>query len=156
MMTAKKLAERYAMGAHIENGLFVERHYEHTGAGRADSGLIYYYVAPGERTEFHMIDCDEYWCYACGMPIEVWQIDESGRLTVSRLGVEDGCEPVLYLKKGVIFASKLDESAADGTFLSCITVPRFTYEGFRMLTKEDVAELCPEAEGFFSSEKTGE
>ena len=155
-MEAKELVKRYAMGAHIENGMFIERHYEHTGTERADSGLIYYYVAPGECTEFHVIDCDEYWCYACGVPIEVWQIDVNGRLTVSRLGIDEGCEPVLYLRKGVIFASKLDKSAVDGTFLSCITVPRFTYEGFRMLTKEDVTEICPEAESFFASEKTGE
>ena len=152
-MTAKELAERYAMGAHIENGLFVERHYEHSGEGRAESGLIYYYVAPGESTEFHVIDCDEYWCYACGAPIEVWQIDKSGVLTVSRLGIEDGCEPVLYLKKGVIFASKLPESASDGTFLSCLTVPRFSYDGFKLLTKEEVTGRCPAAEKFFTPER---
>ena len=155
-MTAKELMKRYAMGAHVENGAFIERHYEHTGTDRAASGLIYYYVAPGERTEFHVIDCDEYWCYACGAPLEVWQIDADGRLTVERLGVDGGCEPVLYMKKGVTFASRPASDAPDGTFLSCLTVPRFRYESFRLLTKEEVCTLCPEAERFFAPEKVGD
>lgn len=149
-MTAKELVKRYAMDVHAENGVFIERHYEHTGTERAASGLIYYYVAPGERTQFHVIDCDEYWCYACGAPLEVWQIDGDGELTIARLGVDEGCEPVLYQKKGVTFASRLAADVADGTFLSCLTVPRFTYDGFRLLTKAEVCALCPAAESFFA------
>lgn len=135
-MTAEKLMQRYAMQEHVENGAFIERHYPYDGPGRASSGSIYYYVAPGEWTQFHQIDCDEYWCYVEGTPLEIWQVEESGRLTVSRLGVEDGCEPMVYLKSGVIFASKSNHEHQEGTFLACVTVPRFRYEGFRLIDKE--------------------
>lgn len=40
------------------------------------SGSIYYFVAPGEITEFHRIDCDEYWCYNAGSPLEVWSVKD--------------------------------------------------------------------------------
>ena len=148
-MTAKELAERYHLTAHPENGSFLERHYENVGEGRAASGSIYYYVAEDERTAFHRIDCDEYWCYNAGSPLDVWQIDPKGGLTVTRLGTDEGCEPLLYVRTGTLFASRHGEAYADGTFLTCITVPRFRYEGFTMLSREEVLELCPAAEEFF-------
>lgn len=147
--TAEDLLIRYSMDRHPENGAFVERHYPHDEDSRAASGSIYYYVGPDERTAFHVIDCDEYWCYTSGTALEVWAIDPDGELTVRRLGTEAGCEPMLYLKKGVIFASRHAEGASEGTFIVCITVPRFTYQGFRMLTEMETLALCPAAQAFF-------
>ena len=149
-MTANELLRRYEMAAHWENGSYLERHYEHLSGGRAASGSIYYYVSPEERTAFHQIDCDEYWCYTEGSPLEVWLVDERGALTVQRLGTEDGCEPLIYVRQGVIFASRHSGTPSDGTFLTCITVPRFDAEGFRMLTEAEVVSLCPDAAAFFA------
>ena len=148
-MTAEELMRRFSMEAHIENGSFIERHYASDGSTRAASGSIYYYVAPDERTEFHKIDCDEYWCYAKGSPLDVWLVREDGGVSVHKLGVEDGCEPLLYVPKGVIFASKHAERFTEGTFLSCITVPRFCYEGFTMLKKEEMLQKYPAVSGFY-------
>lgn len=53
IMKAKELIQRYSTEKHPENGIFIERHYESKKPGRADSGSIYYYVSPGEITEFH-------------------------------------------------------------------------------------------------------
>lgn len=152
-MTAEELIRKYSMAAHAENGLFAERHYEHTGEGRAASGMIYYYVAPDERTEFHRIDCDEYWCYVCGSPLDVWMIDEKGSLSVKRLGIEKDCEPAVYVRSGVSFASRHAAKYDEGTFISCITVPRFSYEGFRLIDRDEVTVLCPAAKDFFSDKE---
>ena len=148
-MTAKELKERFSMEAHVENGAYLEQHYPHTGSGREKSGLIYYYVAPGEHTEFHVIDCDEYWLYTCGAPLELWMISPEGKLEIRRLGVEDGCMPTLFFPSGVVFASRSSAASEDGTVLSCITVPRFSYESFRLLSKEETVALCPDAAAFF-------
>lgn len=153
-MTAESLMKRFSMTGHVENGAFVEKHYEHSGADRAKSGLIYYYVAPDERTEFHVIDCDEYWCYSCGSTLEIWTADEAGELSVHLLGTEECCEPAVYLRSGLAFASKHPDGAAEGTFLSCITVPRFSYEGFTLIPEKDMVEKCPAAAAFFG--KKGE
>lgn len=149
-ITAETLLKRYSMSAHPENGAFLERHFPHDGADRASSGSIYYYIAPGERSAFHRIDCDEYWCYARGAALEVWAIAPDGALTVRRLGVDEGCEPMLYMKKGTLFGSRHVRAGSEGTFLTCITVPRFSYAGFEMLSPEEVLRLCPAAAAFFA------
>lgn len=51
-MRADELIKKYGMEEHIENGSFIERHYEEKVLKRAASGSIYYYVAAGEHTEF--------------------------------------------------------------------------------------------------------
>ena len=150
-MTATELMQRYSMEAHIENGAFVECHYKNDLPGRAASGSIYYYVAPGERTEFHRIDCDEYWSYAAGAPLELWQIDAQGRLSVCRIGIGPDCEPTVFFKSGVIFASRSLSTDGDGTFLTCVTVPRFSYDGFKMYSREEMLRLCPETAAFFAA-----
>ena len=149
-MTAEELMRHFSMEAHIENGSFVEQHYENKAPGRAESGSIYYYVAPGERTQFHVIDCDEYWCYTKGSTLEVWVIDVSGTLSVHRLGVEAGCKPMLYVPKGAVFASRHGAAVSEGTFLTCITVPRFSYEGFTMFSEAEMRSRFPETAEFFS------
>jgi len=146
---AEELLKRYNMAAHVENGAYLERHYVSTEPGRPTSGSIYYYVAPEERTMFHYIDCDEYWCYIAGSPLEIWQISPAGEVSTVLLGVEPGCEPLVYLKKGAKFASRHPGKAQEGTFLSCITVPRFQPEGFHLCSDEEIRNAYPEAEGFF-------
>lgn len=148
-MRADELIERYNMEKHLENGIFIEKHYESDKPGRADSGSIFYYVNPGEITEFHRIDCDEYWVYNAGSPLEVWSIKD-GKLKKMVCGVCEGAEPFLFLQRGEIFASRLSKDADDGAFITCITVPRFTYDGFEMFTKEQIIEMYPETEEFFN------
>lgn len=148
-MTAYELMKRFSMEAHIENGAFIEKHYEDNSGKRALSGSIYYYVAPDELTEFHKIDCDEYWCYVEGSTLDVWIVDETGGVSVRKLGVEDGCEPFIYIRRGLIFASKHSQPCTDGTFITCITVPRFSYEGFTMLKKDEMLSKYPEVHKFY-------
>ena len=148
-MRAIDLAGRFDITKHPENGSFKEYHYESTEGGRAGSGSIVYYVGPEEKTEFHVIDCDEYWCYSEGADLEIWIIDEEHKLRIEKLGVEEGSMPFVYVKKGSIFASKHGSNASDGTFLVCITVPRFSYDGFRLVEKEEAVEYCPDVIRFF-------
>ena len=148
-MTANELMKRYNMQDHVEHGAFLERHYAAPITERALSGLMYYYVAPGERTQFHRIDCDEYWCYAAGAPLELWMLEENGRLSTAVLGVEDGCEPVIFVMKGLIFAAKSLSRGEDGTFLSCITVPRFSADALELFSEDDILARCPEVCRFY-------
>lgn len=146
---ADEAAALYGMRPHEENGQFVERHPEHKGSGRAPSGCIYYYLAPKEASQFHVIDCGEYWVWSAGEPIETWEISPSGELTRRVLGIGEGMEPVVYFAPGVIFGARHRSEASDGTFVTCITVPRFQYEGWRLVLKDEIARLCPDALRFF-------
>lgn len=150
MTLPEELVSRFGMEAHVENGSYIEKHYVSAEPGRAASGSIYYYVAPEELTKFHSIDCDEYWCYVAGSPLEVWQISTEGAVSSSMLGTEAGCEPLLYIKKGVKFASRHMKKESEGTFLICITVPRFSPEGFTLYEDDFIREAYPAAAPFFS------
>lgn len=151
-MRADELIKRYPVDPHAENGVFIERHYESDKPGRADSGSIYYYVAPGEITKFHRIDCDEYWCFNAGSDIEVWSFTEEGVLKKHTLGISEHAEPVVFFRRGEIFASRLSKNSDDGSFITCITVPRFTYEGFEIFEKERMIKLYPESSDFWEFE----
>lgn len=149
-MKAKDLFIKYAMERHPENGSYIENHYESDTAGRAGSGSIYYYVAPGDTTEFHRIDCDEYWCHNAGADIEIWSFAPDGTLKKHLLGTSEKAEPLVFFKMGEIFASRLSGDSPDGAFITCITVPRFSYDGFEIIEKEKMTGLFPEASDFWT------
>lgn len=149
-MNINDLLRKYDMKPHEENGSFAECHFRYEKEGRAPSGSSYFYVPAGAETLFHRIDCDEYWCFNAGDVLEVWIVDLNGKLEIKRLGISKECEQVLYFPKGVIFGSKSLNKAGEGTFFTCITVPRFSYEGFELMEREEVIRICPETEKFYN------
>lgn len=142
-MNTEELAKSFGMKVHEEKGLFVEKHYEHNGNGRPASGSIYYYVDKNEKTEFHRIDCDEYWCYNAGSTIELWIIYPDGKMIIKKCGITEGAEPSVFVPKGAIFASRHSNNTNEGTFITAITVPRFKYEGFELFQKEEIIKKYP-------------
>ena len=148
-ITAEELKKRFGLEKHPENGAFLEKHYESDPMERAASGSIYYYVGPDEITEFHVIDCDEYWCYVAGAPLQLWQIDSQGNSSVTMLGVNEDCLPFVYIKAGTLFASRHGRGEKEGTFLTCITVPRFDYRGFRIIGREEIMKFNPNLRAFY-------
>lgn len=148
-MRAEALVKLYRMIPHEENGFYLERHYESKEAGRPASGGIYYYLGPEEISQFHVIDCDEYWVYVAGSPLEVWQITPEGEVKKQLLGAGLGLEPMVHIPAGNIFAARHLPTAEDGTFVTCITVPRFQYEGWRLVEEKEILEKYPQAEEFF-------
>ena len=138
------------MQGHEENGLYLEQHYLNESSSRAASGSTLFYVPKGESTLFHRIDCDEYWCYHAGAPLETWTISPDGKLNIEKLGIDEGCKPFIYFPKGAVFGSRSPKSSGDGTFFTCITVPRFSYSTFELLDREQVTALCPGADAFWT------
>lgn len=146
-VSADELARQLNMQPHEEGGAFLEL--ESQGASeRKPSGSIYYYLPQGAVSDFHVIDCDEYWTHSAGDVLELWVIDEKGELSVQRLGVAADANPLVKVTAGCIFAARHAGERADGTFVSCITVPQFRYEGWRLVSREDALSRCPAA-GFW-------
>ena len=148
-LEAEKLAENLHMSLQEEGGLVRENHYPVPGPGRASSGQSYYYFRPNVPTQFHTLDCDEYWVYHAGRDLEAWIIDPEGNLDVRRFGASEGAELCVYLKQGVAFAAKPIGTADTGTLISAITVPRFSDAGLHLVSKEDILRLCPAARAFY-------
>jgi len=148
-LNAYELMKRYNMNPHEENGKYICCHYEDNSGKRPASGSIYYYVSPGEHTNFHKIDCDEYWIFNAGSVLELWIVGLDGEISIRYLGITKDAEPIAYMKAGEIFASRLSSYADDGTFVTCITVPRFEQEGFEMYSREEIIKMFPKSEAFW-------
>ena len=108
-----------------------------------------YFVDKNEKTDFHRIDCDEYWCYNAGSTLELWIINSDGKLIIRKCGIAEDAEPTIYIPSGAIFASRHSANCNDGTFVTAITVPRFKYEGFELFSKEEMLKKYPFVSSFW-------
>lgn len=148
-MRAEDLVRQYRMMPHEEQGFYLERHYEDNSGKRPSSGSIYYYLGPEESSQFHVIDCDEYWVHSAGTPLEIWLISPNGEIRKQLLGVGLGLEPLVHIPAGTIFGARHLPGAEDGAFVACITVPRFQYAGWKLVEKEELLAKYPEVKDFY-------
>ena len=150
-MRADELARRFELDKHVEGGSFLELdEVDERFPGRAPSGVIYYYLGADEFSDFHVLDSDEYWLWHAGTPLEIWMIDENGSLEIRRLGIDGDSQPCVLIRRGVIFGARhVRDDRADGTMVSCVTVPRFSYENYRILPRDEMVSKYPQTAGFF-------
>ena len=149
-MTANEMHIRFNLQPCAEGGEFREIYREKPNGVRPPSGVIYYALMPGEYSEFHTIDCDEYWLYHTGGTLEIWIIDSDGNIRKELLGMEERAQPCIFIKRGSIFGARHVRTSSEGTLLSCVTVPQFMYEGFTLFTKEEMLKKYPEVKEFYS------
>lgn len=149
-MRADDLAMRFCMEPHVEGGSFIERNESAPkNMVRASSGVIYYHLGSSECSDFHVLDSDEYWLWHSGETLEIWMAEQSGKMKIVHLGVENDAQPCVFIRAGVIFGARHAQGAVDGTFVSCVTVPRFSYEHYRILPKEEMLKRYPESAAFY-------
>lgn len=141
--------KRFGLTPHVEGGAFRELYRDGVRAKeRPAHGVIYYELGQGETSQFHTLDADEYWFYHAGSTLELWEID-GGHLTKYRLGLEDGAEPCVLMKAGTIFGARHLDPEGEATLVSCVTVPEFSYDHYRICSRAEIAALCPEADAFY-------
>ena len=143
-----ELKEAYALSPHPEGGWFAEVYTApFMQGGRALAGSIYFMLCGNEISHFHQIDCDEIWYYheGCGLKITVLQ---GGKCETLLLGAEPavGQRAMAVIPAGAVFAAE-NIDPAGYTFLSCATTPAFSYEGFRLIGRQELRERFPFAEG---------
>lgn len=151
--TAAELIARFGLAPHVEGGAFRELYregYVPTGE-RPAHGVIYYLLNEDETSDFHVLDADEYWLWHAGPDIELWSYPEGnpGALTVEQLGMGEGAQPCVLMKAGTIFGARPVKGAQGAMLCSCVCVPEFMYEHYRILTKEEVVAECPAAAAFW-------
>ena len=137
------LKKAYNLRPHEEGGSFSEIYTSPDEKnGRSLAGSIYFLLDGGEVSQFHQIDCDEIWYFheGCGMKITI--VDPDGKESHVYLGndVEKGQRAMAVIPKGAIFSAvNLDDEGY--TFVSCVTVPKFSYDGFRLVSDDEVRQL---------------
>ncbi|MBE5909511.1 MAG: cupin domain-containing protein [Lachnospiraceae bacterium] len=142
---AEVLKEEYQLQQHPEGGWFAEVYTApFEKEGRPLAGSIYFLLDAGEISHFHQIDCDEIWYFheGCGMTITMLTPDGKEDVFLGN-DVNAGEHAMVVIPKGAIFAA--ENLVRDGfTFVSCVTTPNFTYEGFRLVNKDEIRADYPE------------
>ncbi len=146
----EKLKETYALEAHPEGGWFSEVYTaSEEKEKRALAGSIYFLLMGEEISHFHQIDCEEIWYHHEGCAVRIISITD-GKIEKFYLGqdIEKGERAMVVIPKGAIFAAEnLDKDSY--CFMSCMTAPKFTYQGFRLVRQQEIREICGrDAEGF--------
>ncbi len=139
------LKREYGLKIHPEGGWFAEDYTCGDKAdGRALMGSIYFLLDGAELSHFHQIDCDELWYYheGCGLLLTLLYRGEKQQIV---LGADPalGQKMAVLIPKGAIFAAE-NLNWSKYTFLSCATAPQFSYEGFRLVGREELKRDWPE------------
>lgn len=150
--TADELIRRFGLVPHVEGGAFRELYREgfDRSGPRPAHGVIYYLLNDDEISEFHVLDADEYWLWHAGPDVELWSFTEGQPLKVERLGMDENAQPCVLLPAGTVFGARPAPGAKGAMLCSCICVPEFMYEHYRILPQDEVISLCPEAAAFFA------
>ena len=137
-----QLKATYQLQRHPEGGWFSEVYTApFLSEGRALMGSIYFLLAGNEISHFHQIDCDELWYHHEGGALRVTVLHDGACETLLLGGdVEAGQRAMAVIPAGAIFAA--ENVDPDGyAFLSCATTPAFRYEGFRLVSRAEIAAL---------------
>ena len=141
MNRVKELIDHYELIAHQEGGYFKEIYTSDSSYNNREyCGNIYYLLDKDEISHFHVLDCQEAWFFheGCGMKITVISDNKIKHLYLGN-DINNNQSPFVLLEKGEIFAAEnIDKSSY--TFVSCITVPKFTYEGYRLVNKDEIRQ----------------
>lgn len=135
------LKKEFHLEEHPEGGFFTEVYTASDKQdGRSKAGNIFFLLANNQLSHFHEIDCDEIWYYheGCGMLITVLT-DKGIERKLLGMNYEKGESPMVVIPKGYPFAAE-NLDANGYSFVSCTTIPKFDYSGFKLLTKNELRE----------------
>ena len=95
-------------------------------------------------SNFHRLKSDEVWYYHDGNALTIYMIDEEGKLTAAKLGLdlEKGEVPQVLVPKGRIFGSAMEEEGF--SLVGCMVAPCFKYEEFELFDRKELLEKYPE------------
>ncbi len=147
-----ELVRALHMERHPEGGWFAETYtapvsFAEGEKQRALAGSIYYLLEGKDISAFHQIDCDELWYYHEGTGMRLYVLKQDGTMAQYRLGnqLSQGELPMVRIAAGEIFAAENLEQ--DGyTLISCVTAPKFRYEGWRLVQRDELLARCPAAQ----------
>ncbi len=140
------IKEKFNLENHTEGGYFTEVYTSSDkDDGRAKAGNILFLLAGGELSHFHELDSEEIWFYHEGCGIRITIISERG-IERHLLGSDykNGELPMIIIPKNRPFAAENIDSEGY-TFVSCATVPKFDYAGFKLVYKKELRDRYGEA-----------
>ncbi len=151
MLTHAQIIAALGLSPHPEGG-----HYRETYRGsalpfelpergaRATSTAIYFLLAAGEFSAFHVVASDEAWHHYLGSPLELLLIDQDGRLERRTLGkqFERGELPQIVVPAGVYQAAR--PLGPEGALVGCTVAPGFDFADFTLPSRAELSARFPD------------
>ena len=137
------IVARLQLAPHPEGGWYRETWRGEPGAdGRAVGTAIYFLVAAGSPSRLHRIDAAEQFHWYAGDPVEQLVIDVDGTAAVRRIGpgLAAGEEPQALVPPHAWQGLHVP-AHGEWALLGCTVAPGFEFEGFELVTPDQVAEL---------------
>ncbi|MQA94512.1 MAG: cupin domain-containing protein [Streptosporangiales bacterium] len=138
-------AEALDLLPHPEGGWFAETwrtgvRFSPPGYGgpRATATGIYFLLAPGEESRWHVVRSDEVWLHHAGGPLELLLGGTAGepaepRTSVLGTDLAAGHRPQLLVPAGTWQAARPSPTATEPTLVSCVVSPGFDFADFRAI-----------------------
>ena len=155
---ANYFVEQYKMQLHPEGGWFKETYRsdeivlkEHLpnrfSDGRSFCTAIYFLLEGEQFSAFHRIKSDEMWHFYAGEALNVFVIDERGKLEVIKLGNNPDKGEVFQavVKAGCWFASQPAKEHSF-CFVGCTVAPGFDFADFELAKANVLAKEFAEHE----------
>ena len=134
--SAAEIIARLELKPHPEGGHYREtfRDSRTDASGRSRSTAIYFLLARGERSHWHLIDAVEVWHYYAGSALTLKIADDDGQWSF-RLGpnLAAGEQPQAIVPPHTWQAA---ESTGDWTLVGCTVAPGFDFATFEMAPKD--------------------
>jgi len=156
MLTVTQWIEQYQLQPHPEGGWYKETYKsnetiiaralpERFTGRRSFATAIYFLLEQGNFSAFHRIKSDECWHFYAGDPLEVFVLQQDGKLEVITLG-NDILHGQLFqyvVPANCWFASR---PAKESTycFVGCTVAPGFDFTDFEMANANELSALYPQ------------
>merc|ERR1712183_1090351 len=103
------------------------------------SSSIYYLLKGCEKSAWHRLSVDEYWCYHRGDTIRLHLISPDEQYSTALLGSQHTLQ--YLVGRGTWVRAELEVPDPDQYCLvSCIAVPQFTWECYTGATEEEICQ----------------
>jgi predicted cupin superfamily sugar epimerase len=133
MDDARKIIDRLGLEPHPEGGWYRETwRGDALPDGRAAGTAIHFLLEAGQHSNWHRVDAAELWLFHAGAPLRLLTAPgDTGPVETTRLGsdVLGGQAPQRLVPAGAWQAAEAD---AGWTLASCVVVPGFRFEGFKL------------------------
>ncbi len=151
----KELVEKLDLQEHVEGGFYKET-YRSDGIiklGNIPEGFerdrnyctgIYFLLTSENFSAFHRIKQDEMWHFYEGSPLTIHMIDEGGRYSFQRLGLdlENNELPQFTVPKNVWFASEVEDPNTY-CLTGCTVSPGFDFADFELAERKILIDAHP-------------
>ncbi|MEQ7218280.1 cupin domain-containing protein [Vagococcus fluvialis] len=150
MKTKEEWIKELNLEAHPEGGFYLRTEESEETITRQNKTRklytsIYFVLTEESPSHFHQLTADEIWYYHDGEPLTVHCIYEDGTYEAVKVGkdTQKGERLHFNVPAGTIFGSTVEK---DYSLVSCVVVPGFDFEDFKLFTKEELLKDYPEHE----------